>query len=160
MNASLTQIATELRVACSRFMTQALAIWARAGQTRLALAKRLSSAARAHFSFLARMMDRAQQVVVERVYERRMAVRNMFLTEPRNPNSPITQKGRKVLAHWARLAHAFAPLQTNDPILLARAEGKREMFAYILGDIFDDLPNLARLMAQEEARQAEEIVNA
>lgn len=153
MNAALTLWAEHARVACGRFIPQALAIWGRAIAWLIAFARLLLNRAW-------NLMDRAQQLLVERIFERRMAVRAMFLTDPRDPQSAFTSKGRKVLAYWAKHAHAFAPVQTNDAMAMAKAEGKRELFALILADIFDDLPNLARMMAAEEARQAEEIVNA
>lgn len=103
-------------------------------------------------------MDAAQRAIHDRIYERRMAVRSFFLVNPRDVNSAYTAPGRKVLAHWARHAHALAPVQTTDPLTMAKAEGKRELFALIIADLFDDLPDFARLMAQEEARQREEII--
>lgn len=153
VSAPLTLQVKPFIAVCRRLITQASA--ARERATRLAF-----SVARSLLSRLGEVMDRAQQIIMERLYERRMAVRAMFLSDPRNPNSPFTERGRKVLAYWAKQAHAFAPVQTVDPIQLAKAEGRRELFALILSDIFDDLPNLARMMAAEEARLAEEIVHA
>lgn len=103
-------------------------------------------------------MDAATRAIHDRIYVRRMAVRSFFLVEPRNPQSAYTKQGRTVLAHWARHAHALAPVQTTDPMLMAKAEGKRELFALILSDLYDDLPDFAKLMAEEEARLREEIM--
>lgn len=156
----LTVSARNLRAAAGRFITQASAALARAAaQSRYALA-RATHAARALLSSLGERMDRAQQYLMERAFERQYWVRSIFLTDPRDINSPLTPKGRKYLAHLAKHAHAFAPIQTTDPLQMAKAEGKRELFALILADIFNDLPNFARMMAAEEARLAEEIVAA
>ena len=156
MNQTLTNAFEHVRVSCAPVQ----AAWARAVADAKALASRIASAARALFFHAIEVMDATQRIIIERIYERRMAIRTMFLSDPRDPRSAFTPKGRKVLAYWAKHAHAFAPVQTLDPIQMAKAEGRRELFALILADIFDDLPNFARLMAEEEARLNEEIVAA
>lgn len=105
---------------------------------------------RALHRFGSNMLDRAQQEYFDRVYARRMAVRRMFLRDPRNVNSEFTADGRRVLGHLARHCHALAPVQSSDPIIIAKAEGKREAFALLLADLFDDLPDFARAMAEKE----------
>jgi len=105
-------------------------------------------------------VSEANRLAVELLFADRMAVRRMFLAEPRSDRSDFTKDGRRTLARWARHAHALAPVQTNDPIMMAKAEGKRELFALIVADLLDDLPDFARLMAQEEARRQEELVPA
>lgn len=103
-------------------------------------------------------MDEAQRKLMERLFERRMAVRGMFLVDPRDVHSGYTKQGRLVLAHLARHCHVMAPVRSTDPIELARVNGMQTAFALILSDLYDDLPDFARLMAQEEARQREEII--
>lgn len=105
-------------------------------------------------------MDDSARIAVELLFADRMAVRRMFLAEPRSNASAFTKDGRRTLARWARHAHALAPVRTNDPVEMARAEGRRELFAMIVADLLEDLPDFARLMAQEEARRQEEIIAA
>jgi hypothetical protein len=85
-------------------------------------------------------------------------VRAMFLLDPKNVDSGYSRQGRLVLAHLARHCHVLAPVRSTDPIELARVNGMQTAFALILSDLYDDLPDFARLMAQEEARQREEIL--
>lgn len=160
VNASLTSWTQRFKDCAGRLIRQAQAITARAAAATHDFAAVALTAARAFISQAKRIMDAAERALLDRIYERRMAVRSFFLENPRDPHSPYTAKGRKVLAYWARHAHALAPLQTTDPLTMAKAEGKRELFALIIADLFDDLPDFARLMAQEEARQLEEIVPA
>lgn len=160
VNTSLTLWTQRFKDRAGRFIPQARAVWARAVKTLHDFAAVIVAAVRARCIRLVEAMDAAQRAIHDRIYERRMAVRSFFLVEPRNQHSDYTAQGRKVLAYWARHAHALAPLQTTDPMQMAKAEGKRELFALIIADLFDDLPDFARLMAQEEARQLEEIVRA
>lgn len=153
MNLALTLAQHAFQDRVGRLITQARTIWARAASY-----ARLS--ARALFSFVGKLLDDAQRIAVEMLFADRMAVRRMFLAEPRSDRSEFTADGRRTLARWARHAHALAPVQTNDPITMAKAEGKRELFAMMLADLLEDLPDFARLMAQEDARRQDEILHA
>ena len=115
-------------------------------------------AARAALHSANAMMDQAQRLYMERVFARKMAVRRVFLTDPRNVDSDYTKDGRTILAHLARQAQVLAPSRSTDAIELARVNGMQIMFGLILADLYDDLPDFARLMAQEEARLQEEII--
>ncbi len=152
MNASLTLFVDDARSRFGRFITQSLAWAARAYRTSADLLARAAS------SFVARM-DQFQQLAYERVFERRMAVRRVFLSNPRDVNSPYSKDGRILLAHWARLSRALAP-HTIPTAELEKYNGMQTMLAMILADIYEDLPDFARAMADEERRRAEEIVPA
>lgn len=106
------------------------------------------------------MTDFLEREVLERVCADRLAIRRLFLKNPRDPNAGYTKDGLTLLTKLARRAGALSAELQNDPIALARAEGKRELLAVIWTEIFEDLPNLARVMAEEERRRAEEIVHA
>lgn len=153
MNLSLTLPTQRFQDCFGRFIPQAKAVWARG-------ALFAQQSLRALLRFASDIVDDAARIAVELLFADRMAVRRMFLAEPRSDHSDFTKDGRRTLARWARHAHALAPVQTNDPIQMARAEGKRELFAMIVADLLEDLPDFARLMAQEEARRQEEIVPA
>jgi hypothetical protein len=159
VNASLTLWTQRLQDRADWLLLTLRAILMRAARTAFDFAVDALRVARVFFSTVLEAMDAAQQAIFDRIYERRMAVRGFFLVNPRDQHSEYTRRGRKVLAYWARHAHALAPIQTTDPMTMAKAEGKRELFALIIADLFDDLPDFARLMAQEEARQLEEIVS-
>lgn len=103
-------------------------------------------------------MDHAQRAIYELIFERRMAVRSMFLLNPRDPKSGYSKQGRLVLAHLARHCHVLAPVKTSDPLELARVNGMQTVLAMLLDDLHADLPNFAQAMAAEEARQREEII--
>lgn len=105
-------------------------------------------------------MDDAERLAAEMLYADRMAIRRMFLVDPRDPSKGYTKDGMRTLARLAKDAHAHFPIQTLDPILMAKAEGKRELYARILADLLDNMPDMARLMAQEDQRRSEEILTA
>lgn len=153
MNLSLTLSTQPFYDCFGRFIPQAKVIWARG-------ALFAQQSLRALLSLARKLLDDAHRIAVETLFADRMAVRRMFLADPRSDHSDFTKDGRRTLSRWARHAHALAPAQTNDPIQMARAEGKRELFAMIIADLLEDLPDFARLMAQEEARRKEEIVPA
>jgi hypothetical protein len=126
--------------------------WAARGS--IALAGMLSRAA----AFLKDCMDAADRIMFERMFERKMIMRRMFLTDPRDISSRLTPEGRKVLAHWAKQCRAFN--HNYAPELNAEMKGMQKMFDIILDDIFGDLPDFAQQMAEEERRAASEIVHA
>ena len=119
---------------------------------------RTAGTIRALFSFVSKALDETQRVLMERLYTRRMAVRRMFLSDPRNPNSEFSRDGRLLLDYLGRRCHVLAPVQTSDPIELARVNGMQTALGFLLADLFDDLPDFARMMAQEEAKRREEII--
>lgn len=136
-------------------MPQAKAIWARG-------ALFAQQSLRALLTFVRKTVEDAGRIAVEMLLADRLAVRRMFCVNPhaRGRDVVFTPDGRRTLARLARYAHALAPVQSSDPLVIAKAEGKRELFAFILADLMDDLPEFARLMAQEEARRQDEIVPA
>lgn len=151
----------------NRFLTEARNLWRRGLAhprcRRLisqasALAARVSSWARAALEQMAKDMDQVARVTLEMLYARRMAVREFFLVNPRDPSSPLSAKGRMVLAHWFKQAHTFN--HSYAPELNAEMKGMQKMLDIIITDIFADLPSIAQQMAEEERRQAEEIVHA
>jgi len=101
-------------------------------------------------------MDHAERIVLERVYARKMAARRFFLTDPRDPSSRFTNDGRLLLAYWAKQARCFN--HDYAPELNAELKGMQKMLDLVLADIFGDLPSFAQQMAEEERRQADEIV--
>jgi hypothetical protein len=151
VNPALTLWLDDAVSRCCRLISQASA-WARA------YVSESIDWARATLTRAANAMETIQQKLYERVYERRMAVRRMFLVDPTDIESGYTREGRLVLAHLARHCSVLASVHTSDPIELARVNGMQTAFALILSDLYDDLPDFARLMAQEEARQREEII--
>lgn len=101
-----------------------------------------------------------EREIMEMVVRDRLAIRRIFLLDPRNPSGGYTRDGLTLLNKLAKRAGVLSVEMQNDPIALARAEGRREILAVIWAEIFEDLPNLARVMAEEERRRAEEIVPA
>lgn len=153
MNASLTLLRDRISSRFGRFITQSLAWAARAASTLAGFVSRAAT------SFV-ETMDDIERIFMERVYERRMAVRSLFLNNARDVNSGYNKPGKLLLAHLARHCKVFAPTTSNDPIEIAKMNGRQEVLALILADLYDDLPDFARLMAQEERRRSEEIVPA
>lgn len=151
MKTSLTLLRDLIASRFGRFITQASA-WA----ARASIALMLSRAAISFVEFMATV----ERVAFDRIFADRMAMRRLFLRNPMDVKSGYTEDGKRVLAKWARACGMFAPVSSNDPIEMARLVGKRDMIALILADLFEDLPDLARFMAEEERRRAEEILAA
>lgn len=158
VNLSATPWTQRFKDRVGRLIPQARVIWARAFTSRDFAAFRAK--VRALFSWMERALEFVEREIMERLYARRMAVRRIFLRDPKNPNGGYTRDGLTLLTHLARHTGVLSAELQNDPIALARAEGKREIMGLLWTEIFEDLPDFARVMANEERKRAEEIVPA
>lgn len=153
MNLSLTLFADHLR---SRFGFWAHQAKAWAARVTLTLASVLTRAA----IFLKAHMESAERAFMDAVFTRKMAIRRLFLEDPRNPRSGYTRDGLTLLTYLSRHAAVLSAEPSTDPVALGKAEGKRELLALIWQELFAELPDFARVLAEEERRRAEEIVPA
>lgn len=128
---------------------------------RAARATTLARHARAAYALLVKSMDDVQRAIIEKIRARRMAIRRLFLVDPDPRIRPeFNRDGKLVLTYLSRCAGVLSAESSTDPVALAKAEGRREILAVLWKELFDELPELAAFLAEEERLAAQEIVPA